>query len=138
MAAYALHIVSLMRTARLDRGLWRANKKAAGRVCALCALIERLCGLAQRQMYCIGVECFARRGFLIEMLECRRGGINSSFVAGNFEAVAAVRNLNPEMILYLSQVFVETSAEVGEASGAIGLECDVVANRSICCHAVLI
>ena len=84
-----------MRAARLDRGLWRANKKAAGRVCALCILIERLCGLAQRQMYCIGVECFARRGFLIEMLESRRGGINSSFVAGDFEAVAAVRNLNP-------------------------------------------
>jgi hypothetical protein len=53
------------------------------------------------------------------MLESRRGGINSSFVAGDFEAVAAVRNLNPEMILYLPQVFVETSAEVGEASGAI-------------------
>jgi len=71
-------------------------------------------------MYCIGVECFARRGFLIEMLECRRGGINSSFVAGDFEAVAAVRNLNPEMILYLSQVFVETSAELARRAALSG------------------
>jgi hypothetical protein len=72
------------------------------------------------------------------MRECGGRGINRSLIPRDFEAIATVGDFDSKMILYLSQMFVEASAEVGEASGAVGLEFYVIANRSVCCHAFLI